>query len=65
MTGTEFKVARHKLGLTGHQLAVLMGYGDRTRVYEVEARDAVPPQTARLMRAYLDGYRPPDWPTSN
>jgi transcriptional regulator with XRE-family HTH domain len=61
MTGAEFKQAREALGLTGAQAAALMGYGDRSRIYAIEARPVVPPQAARLMRAYLDGYRPDDW----
>lgn len=64
MTPAEFKEARRKLGLTAAQIAALMGYGAAPRVYEIEAREAVPPQAARLMQAYLDGYRPSDWPSA-
>ena len=62
MTPAEFKQARKLLGLTAAQLADLMGYGAAPRIYEIEVRDAVPPQAARLMAAYLQGYRPADWP---
>ncbi|MES2814482.1 MAG: helix-turn-helix transcriptional regulator [Pseudomonadota bacterium] len=61
MTPAEFREAREGLGLTGAELAAVMGYGDRSRIYTIEAR-SVPPQAERLMRAYLAGYRPEDWP---
>lgn len=64
MTPAIFKDARRKLGLSAAQLASVMGYGAAPRIYEIEARDAVPPQAARLMQAYLDGYRPVDWPAA-
>lgn len=64
MTPAEFKEARRKLGRSAKQIAVLMGYGAVQRIHEIEARATVPPQAARLMQAYLDGYRPPDWPTA-
>ena len=64
MTPAQFKLARHELGLTAAQTASLMGYGAAPRIYEIEARDSVPPQAARLMQAYLDGYRPGDWPSA-
>jgi transcriptional regulator with XRE-family HTH domain len=55
--------ARLVLGLTQAELAALLGYGDVARVSELE-RGARQPGGAvlRLLRAYLDGYRPPDWP---
>ena len=64
MTPAEFKEARRNLGLSAAQLAAVMGYGAAPRIYEIEAREAVPAQAARLMQAYLDGYRPSDWPNA-
>ena len=61
MTGADFKQARLSLGLTADRLAQIMGYGHRSRVFNIEAAATVPPQAARLMQAYLDGYRPGDW----
>jgi transcriptional regulator with XRE-family HTH domain len=55
--------ARLKLGLTQAQLAPLLGYGDAARVSELERGIRAPgAAVARLLRAYLEGYRPPDWP---
>ena len=62
MTPADFKQARQSLGLSQEQAAQVLGYGAKTRISEIEARDAVPPQAARLMAAYLRGYRPEDWP---
>ena len=62
MTPTEFKQARQTLGLTAKQAAPLFGLSAPARIYEIEARDDVPPWQARLMMAYLSGYRPDDWP---
>ena len=62
MTGAEFKQARQSLGLTQEQLARVMGYGSAPRLAELEARDVVKGPPARLMEAYLAGYRPDDWP---
>ena len=64
MTPDEIKQARQSLGLTQGQLAPLLGYGDKGRVSELE-RGIERPGAAvlRLLRAYLDGYRPADWPT--
>lgn len=63
MNPDEIKQARNSLGLTQSQLAPLLGYGATPRVAEIEsgarnASDCV----VRLLRAYLDGYRPSDWP---
>jgi DNA-binding transcriptional regulator YiaG len=63
MSPAEILRARLMLGLTQAQLAPLLGYRDVTRVSELE-RGVRKPSAAvlRLLRAYLDGYRPPDWP---
>lgn len=63
MTGDEFRTGRESLGLTQAMLAAIMGYGSASRISEIESRATVPAPTARLMRAYLTGYRPYDWPT--
>lgn len=66
MTPSELKQARHKLGLSQSELAILLGYdGNRCReqVYKMEVglREIREAQR-RLVEAYLLGYRPPDWP---
>lgn len=66
MTPQEFRAARHKLGLTLSQAAHVLGYegthaNQQIRKMEAGEREVRNPQ-ARLMRAYLDGYRPQDWP---
>ena len=63
MTADEFRAGRLTLGLSQQSLADLMGYGSRSRVYEIEAGRRIPgPAAARLLQAYLNGYRPDDWP---
>lgn len=63
MTPAELREARLTLGLTQAQLASVMGYGATIRISEIERGvRGVSEQTARLMRAYLNGYRPDDWP---
>jgi len=67
MTPTELKSARHQLGLTQAELARLLDTDART----MRSMEASPeastfrkpaPRMMRLIRAYLDGYRPQDWP---
>ena len=66
MTPQELSEARHKLGLTLEQLATLLGYqGEQRRqmAYDLETgRRAIRPPQRRLVEAYLNGYRPKDWP---
>ena len=65
MEPDEVRRARKALGLTQAQLAAVMGYGGRVRVAEIEGgRRALGPAAERLLRAYLAGYRPPDWPAA-
>jgi DNA-binding transcriptional regulator YiaG len=65
MTPAEIRAARLSLGLTPEQAAPLLGYGARSRISEIETGARNPSAAAaRLLRAYLDGYRPSDWPTS-
>jgi transcriptional regulator with XRE-family HTH domain len=63
MTPLEILRARLTLGLTQAELAPLLGYSDVARVSELE-RGARKPGAAvvRLLHAYLDGYRPENWP---
>ncbi|KAB6716283.1 hypothetical protein [Roseobacter sp. TSBP12] len=63
MTPAEFKEARLSLGLKAEQAAPLFGLGDKSRIYNIESAAQVPLWHARLMTAYLRGYRPDDWPT--
>lgn len=72
LTPEELRKARHKLGLTLEQLGLMLGYqGEhvRSQVRKMETRGKddeplkpVRPAQARLLRAYLSGYRPDDWP---
>lgn len=62
-TPAEIKQARQTLGLTAKQLAPLLGYSRPASVYDIEAgRERASGAVVRLLRAYLDGYRPADWP---
>lgn len=62
MTPEEIKAARKALGLTQAQLAQVMGY-KRTYLTNLEAgREVLGAQGVRLLAAYLEGYRPRDWP---
>lgn len=64
MTPTELQQARQSLGLSQAQLGAAMGVRGQT-VSEWEREVRTPSDTAqRLLRAYIDGYRPPDWPTT-
>ena len=63
MTPYAFHEARRKLGLTQKQAARLLGYGAAPRISEIERGERQPSEAVvRLLRAYLDGYRPEDWP---
>lgn len=63
MDGQQIKAARKQLGLTQTQLAEVMGYSDNTHISRIESgpRD-MSEQGCKLLQAYLDGYRPKDWP---
>ncbi len=69
MSPEEIAVARRKLGLTALELANMLGYeGEwglrRNLIYDLEkGRRRVREPQRRLVEAYLDGYRPKDWPT--
>lgn len=66
MTPAQLKQARHALGLTLSEMADMLGY-DGThaaqQVRKMESGDrAIRGPQARLVLAYLSGYRPEDWP---
>ncbi|RJL06029.1 helix-turn-helix domain-containing protein [Paracoccus aestuarii] len=67
MTPTELKQARQSLGLSTAQLAALLDTDPQTirRMEQSESASTFrtpAPRMVRLIRAYLDGYRPTDWP---
>lgn len=63
MTPAQIKEARLSLGLTPPQAAALLGYADRSRISEIEHGRRNPSAAALLLlQAYLDGYRPANWP---
>lgn len=65
MTPREFKQARLKLGLDRGQMGYMLGYTGahcNDSVFKMEkGTKPIHPNVVRLMRAYLAGYRPPDW----
>ncbi len=62
MTPGHFRVGRRALNITQAELAEVMGYSSQSAVSAIEnAATDVPAQAARLMLAYLSGYRPHDW----
>lgn len=67
MTPDEIRTARQTLGLTQAQLGALLETDDQTiRRMEMPEDASTHRKPAvrmvRLIRAYLRGYRPPDWP---
>lgn len=62
MTPDEVKSARSSLGLTLAHLAAVMGVRLMTVSDWERGVRQINPMAARLLRAYLDGYRPDDWP---
>jgi DNA-binding transcriptional regulator YiaG len=67
MTPDQIKEARIALGLTQSQLGrMLETDGQTVRRMEMPATASTAREPAvrmaRLIRAYLDGYRPDDWP---
>ncbi len=62
MTPKQIAAARAKLGLSQPQLASVMGL-DPLSVSRIERGVKPPPvRYVRLLRAYIKGYRPDDWP---
>lgn len=63
MTPSDIRAARHALGLTQAGMARMLGYANQVKVAEIEAGVKMPGgAVVRLLNAYLDGYRPTDWP---
>lgn len=67
MSLEEVREARRKLGLSLEEMASMLGYdGEHRRQLmhriEIGERALREPQR-RLIEAYLDGYRPKDWPS--
>ncbi|EFO31306.1 hypothetical protein TRICHSKD4_3323 [Roseibium sp. TrichSKD4] len=67
MTGEVLRDARKELKLTGSQLAPLIGLKPsasvRSHISQMElGRIPIQAHHVRLIRAYLSGYRPHDWP---
>ena len=68
MTPAEIKEARQSLGLSVPQLAALLETDPQTIRPAWEQSETAntfrspAPRMARLIRAYLAGYRPDDWP---
>jgi len=66
MTPKELKQARQTLSLTLSQMAAMLGYEGEHAAQQVRKMEAgersIRGAQARLVVAYLDGYRPNDWP---
>jgi DNA-binding transcriptional regulator YiaG len=63
MNPADFRAAREAWGLHQRELAPLLGLGHSSRVGDIETGKApLSKQVRRLMQAYIDGYRPSDWP---
>lgn len=65
MTPSQFKQARHELGLSASGLAGILGVDPRTiRKWEQEGTARPPnPIACRVVEWMLAGYRPPQWPS--
>lgn len=64
MTGPELRAARESLSLTQAQLAATLGYGNQSRISEMEARARVPGSVAVAVRAMLAFGLPDTWPAA-
>lgn len=70
MTPSEIRTAREALGLTQHQLAVMLGFEDNAHTRQNTSKlergaTTLDAARTRLLHAYLAGYRPADWPYSS
>ena len=69
MTPDQIREARQTLGLTQAQLGAMLDT-DPTTVRRMEmdsdkaTHRAPAPRMVRLLTAYLNGYRPADWPSA-
>lgn len=68
MTPDQIHEARHKLGLSLTELGLLLGYQGlhvRVQMDDLETgRRPLRECQRRLLVAYLEGYRPRDWPNT-
>jgi cell division protein FtsB len=66
MNRTELRDAKASLGLTLKAMAILLGYtgehGNMQIMQMLSGKRTIRDAQARLVRAYLEGYRPKDWP---
>jgi len=67
MTPEEIQDARHELGLSVKEMAVMLDTDKQTvRRLEMDPRAETArqpaPRMVRLIKAYIAGYRPDDWP---
>jgi DNA-binding transcriptional regulator YiaG len=67
MTPAEIDEARRKLGLSVSELARMLDTDQQTvRRWRLDRSAStwrpMPARAVRLLRAYLDGHRPEDWP---
>lgn len=69
MTPKQLARARERLGLTLEAMATMLGYqGEQRRQmqYDLETgRRVIREPQRRLVEAYLSGYRPHDWPSTD
>lgn len=70
MSAEEFKSARLNLGFTQHTWGLLIGYNDRkylrNHINQIESGvKPVRKVQALLIKAYINGYRPNDWPSKD
>ena len=64
MTPAELRAARKSLGLTQGQLAAVLGVRQATVSDWERGKHSPDGPAARLIAAYVEGYRPQDWPLS-
>lgn len=63
LTPACIRSARESWGLTQAALAPLLGLSHSSRLSAIEnGADPISKQVQLLMQAYIDGYRPADWP---
>ncbi|WP_170378774.1 helix-turn-helix domain-containing protein [Ruegeria atlantica] len=63
---SEVKIARLSLGLSQREMAPLLGLPLTAELSAIEYGKVEPhPSTIRLLQAYLDGYRPSDFPETH
>ncbi|MEF2552807.1 hypothetical protein VQ042_15780 [Aurantimonas sp. A2-1-M11] len=68
LSSEEFREAQRELGLSDADLAFVLGIENPQHIRRLKGREGssthreVQPWHVRLIRAYLVGYRPGDWP---